>query len=1391
MKHLILLFRLSIILILINSQAYSANEFYRSTNSGNWNSISTWQMSTNSGGTWIAATGAPTDTSGSITIQSPNTVTVTVSVSADQITVNNGGTISVNSLIVFTLKDGPGEDLRLNPGGIISGSGTFQTQGTDVLMVIRSGSTFSTSLKVNSGKLSSYDDSPPYTAVFRGAVTVDAGAVMNVQPGGYTVQITGVLTNNGDITTGSPSGSFYLSGTSVVNNDSVKASNLYFDDTTSLSGSGAYTSATVTIAGTGRVSLANNLTFNPNNFSVNNGGVLNPNTRTFTINSGQFNLYSGGEVSNSGLFQTQGTVTMIIQGGSNFRPPLKVNTGSIFSYDNSPPYTANYLNSVTVDAGATFTTQPGGYTNKVFGNITNNGTISGNQFTMRGSSLINNGSVNPVTLNFDSVTSVSGTGSYTSTNINVNGTGNITLQNNITFSPASFFTINSGGIFNPGSKTFTFNSGTFLVNTGGTVSGSGPSAGVLQTQGTVYFIFRNGSIFNSAVKVNTGTLTAYNDNPPYYAVYYGTITVDAGATMNVQSGGYTAQANNSVTNNGTITGSSGAAFKMKGPFFANNGSITVPSLIFDSTTALSGTGTYTSLSITIGSSGNVSLSNNLTFSPVSTMQINSGGILNPNTRIFTFNSGTFYAYSGSTVSNSGTFQTQGTVNMIVKAGSNFNAPFKVNTGTTTSYDDNSPNTADYKNSVTVDAGAYLITPNGGFRIRSYGTLTNNGTINTQGGARLTMRGSSLVNNGLITGTYLDFDTTTSLSGTGTYTSGYITLNPSGSVTILNNVAFTPGSYLYLTTGSILNPNTFTFTLNSGILYMYSSSTVNASGIFQTQNNINLDVKSGSSFNAPLKVNTGTTSVYDDNSPYIGALNGTVTIDAGAVLTCANGGYTLRANSNVINNGTISATANPAFRMYGSNFTNNGVVSFPVLYFETGAHILQGTGSWTASPNIVSGSAVTLASNHQMYGIIINAGGSFITSTYKLSLTASNPVSNSGTFNASAGTVEYNGTSAQSISVSGITYNRLRINNSAGTSLPGAVTVNDTLSVILGDLDLNGQILTVSATGYLTETAGNTVKGTGGYLTTTRNLNAPSSLNVAGFGAVLTTAVNLGSTEIRRGHAVQNGLSGNTSILRYFDITPTTNTGLNATLVFKYDESELNGKVEPALSLFKSINSGTNWTASGGTVNTSLNQITLTGISSFSRWSASSTSPVASTLKLIIQGFYNNGTGKMNRKDTVRAYLRNNSAPYAIVDSAKAVVDSSTFTGSFLFPNAGSGTYFIQLKHRNAIETWSKTGGQAYTLGSAMSYDFTTAAAQAYGSNMIQVSSSPLRFAVYNGDSNQDGIVDAADLSGIENDVANSVSGYVSTDLSGDDYVDAEDQSIAENNISNSVESVKP
>ena len=85
---------------------------YRSNTSGNWNSTSTWQVSTNGGSTWSAASSTPTNTNNSgITIQNTHTVIITESVAIDEAVINAGGQININDGSTLIIADGSGIDL--------------------------------------------------------------------------------------------------------------------------------------------------------------------------------------------------------------------------------------------------------------------------------------------------------------------------------------------------------------------------------------------------------------------------------------------------------------------------------------------------------------------------------------------------------------------------------------------------------------------------------------------------------------------------------------------------------------------------------------------------------------------------------------------------------------------------------------------------------------------------------------------------------------------------------------------------------------------------------------------------------------------------------------------------------------------------------------------------------------------------------------------------------------------------------------------------------------------------------------------------------------------------------------------------------------------------------
>lgn len=176
------------------------------------------------------------------------------------------------------------------------------------------------------------------------------------------------------------------------------------------------------------------------------------------------------------------------------------------------------------------------------------------------------------------------------------------------------------------------------------------------------------------------------------------------------------------------------------------------------------------------------------------------------------------------------------------------------------------------------------------------------------------------------------------------------------------------------------------------------------------------------------------------------------------------------------------------------------------------------------------------------------------------------------------------------------------------------------------------------------------------------------------------------------------------------------------------------------------------------------------------------------LSIIPQGFYNENTNRLQRRDTVKIYLVNNISPFVIIDSSQALIDSVSFQGLFEFKNVPTGTYYLNINHFNSIETWSKPGGESFINSDKMYFDFTTSQSNAFGNNMIQAGTV---WCIYSGDVNQDGTIDISDNQIIDNDSYNFISGYVNSDLNADGIVDISDAVISDNNSFNFVSVIKP
>jgi hypothetical protein len=168
----------------------------------------------------------------------------------------------------------------------------------------------------------------------------------------------------------------------------------------------------------------------------------------------------------------------------------------------------------------------------------------------------------------------------------------------------------------------------------------------------------------------------------------------------------------------------------------------------------------------------------------------------------------------------------------------------------------------------------------------------------------------------------------------------------------------------------------------------------------------------------------------------------------------------------------------------------------------------------------------------------------------------------------------------------------------------------------------------------------------------------------------------------------------------------------------------------------------------------------------------------------IEGMFNVADTTMV-PDTITVELRDAASPYSVVNS-KQVLVTNKGEGTVYFNNPNDIPYWIVLKHRNAIETWS---WNAVTFaGSIMNYDFSWTQGAAFGNNLILQGP---KWCIYSGDVNQDGTVDGTDLGSVDNDNNAFVTGYVATDLNGDGTVDGSDLGIVDNNNNAFIASVVP
>jgi len=208
---------------------------------------------------------------------------------------------------------------------------------------------------------------------------------------------------------------------------------------------------------------------------------------------------------------------------------------------------------------------------------------------------------------------------------------------------------------------------------------------------------------------------------------------------------------------------------------------------------------------------------------------------------------------------------------------------------------------------------------------------------------------------------------------------------------------------------------------------------------------------------------------------------------------------------------------------------------------------------------------------------------------------------------------------------------------------------------------------------------------------------------------------------------------------------------------------------------------------------SVNLIDTNGCNSSASVQVNDTCINSVNVKVFIEGFYL-GNGVMNSTlvgqptlcDSITIELHDATFPYSMEHATKSVIDIYG-GGKFKFPLVTPGQYFIVIKHRNALETWSSNAVEITSYTS--SYDFTDAGSKSYGNNVKDLQDGS--FGIYSGDVNQDGAIDSTDFDLIENFTGNFISGYSVYDLTGDNLLESADYCLIENNLFFSIVLMRP
>lgn len=437
---------------------------FRSGNSGNWSTASTWQQSNDGGSNWTAAVSVPNAGDLSVSIRNGHAVSLSSSAASPNLTIETGGTLSPGSNLL-TLHGN-----FTNSGTLTSGSGGVTIAGVASAQII---SGFTTTGTVSMTKTAG-------TATFMGNVN-GAGLTMNGNGGtlnlgtGLTHTFTGAWTRtNGTLQGGS---SILRLGGSVSGTTGIftpESGTVEYYGTAQTAAVVTYNN--LTLSGSAAKTFATTPTVN---------GILSlEGTATVVVSSGVVTYGAGATLQ----YNNRGTYT-----GTAEECTLAATTNLVIFGTSTITLPANQtLNSLTVNFGATLN-------------------LAAIQLTINGA-VTNDGSINASTGRLNQVAAASGDFSNTGS-IVFTGTGQVAFARN--FNNLGTFTLLSTPVTILGGNTqsiagFTTTGTVSMTKTAGTATFTGNVNGAALTLngngGTLNLGTGRTHIFTGNITLTAGTL---------------------------------------------------------------------------------------------------------------------------------------------------------------------------------------------------------------------------------------------------------------------------------------------------------------------------------------------------------------------------------------------------------------------------------------------------------------------------------------------------------------------------------------------------------------------------------------------------------------------------------------------------------------------------------------------------------------------------------------------------------------------------------------------------------------------------------------------------------------------------------------------------------------------